>query len=293
MRYVALVGPPALRRIEAIVGSAGTVVPVQDVSGLLASMRSAAGICVVVDPSFLTPSDAAMVVSQFASVPQSIVAYAPTVREAFESSVVLAQGTAAQFVFQGMPNETPALRQALLLAPDIDLGRAVTEALAPNLEALPHQLRVIVTAMLQTGVGPHTADALAAQGGIARRSMDRAFENAGLESSRFLIAAAQVVRVYRAVAGSRLPFRRLAAMAGYAAQRTLDHHFDTFLGCSSRAVRQKPLSVDEVANRIMTRLTARFSTEARPRLTRQRSGRSSTFNDAADISRSIDTLTAR
>lgn len=257
MRYVALVGAPTLRRIEAIVGSAGTVLPAHNVTGLLAAMQSTGGICAVIDPSLLTPDGAAAIVRQFAATPQTIVVYAPTIREAFESSIVLAQGTTAQFIFQGMPNEAGALRQALLLAPDAHLGRALTASLAPNLDALPPQLRATVVTMLQTGVGPHSAEVLAAQGGIARRSMDRAFEAAGLESSRFLIAASQVVRVYRAVAYSRIPFKRLAAMAGYVAQRTLDHHFQTFFGCSSAAVRKQPLPLHDVVRSMVTRLTTR------------------------------------
>jgi len=262
VRYVALVRPPALRRIEAIVNTAGTVLPAHTVGELLGTMQSAAGMCAIVDPSLMTPADAAAVVAHFVRTPQAIVAYAPTVREAFESSIVLAQGTTAQFVFQGMPDEAAALRQALLLPPDAQLGRTLATSLAPSLDALPHQLRVTVGTMLQTGIGPRSADALAAQGGIARRSMDRSFEIAGLESSRFFIAAAQIVRVYRAVAFSRLPFRRLAAMAGYAAQRTLDHHFETFLGCSSGAIRKQPLPVDDVAHRLATRLTLREASAA-------------------------------
>jgi hypothetical protein len=257
VRYVALVRPPTLRRIETIIESVGTVIPADDVVGLLSVMRSTADICAVIDPSLITPDDAAAIVRQFGIVPQSIIAYAPVMREAFEASIVLAQGTPTQFVFQGMVNEAAALRQALLLAPDAGLGQALTTALSPYLGVLPQQLRLTLTAMLQAGVGARTATALAAQSAIARRSMDRALEAAGLESTRFLIAAAQVVRVYRAVACSRIPFRRLAAMAGYASQRTLDHHFQTFLGCASGTVRKQPLPVADATRRIVTRLTTR------------------------------------
>lgn len=254
MQYVVLAGRAMQRRIEGVVGSAGSVVPARDLAEFLAGMRNPATVCAVVDPSLITPADAAAIVRQFASAPQAIVAYAPAVREAFESSIILAQGTTAQFVFQGMPSETPALNRALLLAPDANLGRMLTTALAPQMAALPPQLRVTVATMLHTGVGPLTADALAAQGGIARRSMDRAFELAGLESSRFLIAASRIVRVHRAVVSSRIPFRRVAAMAGYSTQRSLDHHFRTFLGNSTDAIRREPLSLEETARRILARL---------------------------------------
>lgn len=255
MQYVVLVGPTMQRRIEGVVGSAGSITPVRDLPGLLAAMRNQASLCVVIDPSLITPADATAIVTQFASAPQAIVAYAPAVREAFESSILLAQGTTAQFVFQGMPNETPALSQALLLAPDAHLGHLLTASLAPQLDALPQQLRVTIRTMLHTGVGPLNADALALQGGIARRSMDRALETAGFESSRFLIAAARIVRVYRAVAQSRIPFRRVAGMAGFATQRALDHHFRTFLDRSTDAIRREPLTLDEVTRRLVARLT--------------------------------------
>ena len=292
MQYVVLVGPSMQRRIEGVVGSAGSVVPARDLEGLLAAMRNQDSLCVVIDPSLITPADAAAIVRQFASAPQTIVAYAPAVREAFESSIILAQGTTAQFVFQGMPNETPALNQALLLAPDAHLGHMLTTALAPHLDALPQQLRVTVGTMLYSGVGPQTADALAIQGGIARRSMDRAFEIAGLESSRFLIAAARVVRVYRAVASSRLPFRRVATMAGYATQRALDHHFNTLLGCSTDAIRRRPLTLDEVTECLVSRLTTRQDVSATPR-TAPRTSTSSTFVRGAAVSTTGNTFTGR
>jgi hypothetical protein len=255
-------------------------------------MRNQASLCVVIDPSLITPVDAAAIVRQFASAPQAIVVYAPAVREAFESSIILAQGTTAQFVFQGMPNETPALNQALLLAPDAHLGHLLTAALAPHLDALPQQLRVTVTTMLYSGTGPQTAEALAIQGGVARRSMDRAFEIAGLESSRFLIAAARIVRVYRAVASSRLPFRRVAAMAGYATQRALDHHFRTFLGGSTDAIRRRPLTLEEVTERLVSRLTTRQEAPAKPRRA-DRTSASSTFARGAALPATSPTLTRR
>lgn len=268
MQYVVLVGPTMQRRIEGVVGSAGSITPVRDLPGLLAAMRNQASLCVVIDPSLITPADATAIVTQFASAPQAIVAYAPAVREAFESSILLAQGTTAQFVFQGMPNETPALSQALLLAPDAHLGHLLTASLAPQLDALPQQLRVTIRTMLHTGVGPLNADALALQGGIARRSMDRALETAGFESSRFLIAAARIVRVYRAVAQSRIPFRRVAGMAGFATQRALDHHFRTFLDRSTDAIRREPLTLDEVTRRLVARLT-RQESSPKPRTARR------------------------
>jgi len=257
VRYVALVGPAALKRIDSVVGGAGSVVPAQTISDLLAAMRSPISVCAVIDPSLLTPADATAIVQQFASAPQTLVVFAQNAREAFESSIILAQGTPAQFVFQGMPNETPALAQALLLAPDAYLGYAVADALGAQLASLPPQLRATVTAMLRTGTGPQTADALALQGGMARRSMDRAFELAGLESSRFFIAATRVIRAYRAVAHSRIPFRRVAAMAGYATQRALDHHFSTFLGQTTEAIRKRPLAVEQVVCSVAGRLTTR------------------------------------
>lgn len=292
VQYVALVGPPALKRVESVVGATGTVVAARNVTELLTAMRSPIGMCAVIDPSLLTPADAAAVVQQFARAPQTIVAFAPNVREAFESSIVLAQGTAAHFVFQGMPNEAPALTQALLLAPDAHLGYAVVEALEPRLAGLPAQLRATVIAMLRTGVGPHTADALALQGGIARRSMDRAFELAGLESSRFIIAAARVVRVYRAVARSRIPFRRVAAMAGYATQRALDHHFRAFLGQTTDAIRKQPLSLEEVTCSIAARLTAR--SDASPDSNETHRGLRATHSlGDAEVTTAIPTFTIR
>lgn len=264
VRYVALTTRQNLQRIQAIVGRLGQVVQVTSASDLLEAMRNPVESCVVVEPALLTPAAASALVQQAMSGSLPVVVYAWMVRESFEASIIIAQGIPAEFVFQGVPDELSALRRALLLAPDAGLGRAVNRALEARLAALPPQLRLTVENLLGGGNGPQTAEELAAQGGIAHRSMDRAFALAGLESSRFVISAAHVIRAYRAVAWSRIPFRAIAAMAGYASQRTLDHHFIAFLGRSSTALRKQPLSMDEVVTRVVQRLTLRASS-AQPR----------------------------
>lgn len=255
MNYVALVSATALQRVQVIVGPHGSVSGVSTVDALLRAMRSADDGCIVVDPTMLDRAGTEAIVAAFRDMPRSIVVYAPIAREALEPSVTLAQQTAAQFVFHGAPNERSALGHALLLAPDAALGVALTAALDPLLVQLPHQLRLTLASMLRTGTGPATGEALAAHAGVARRSMDRALAAAGLESSRFLIAAARLVRVYRAIVASRLPFRQIAAMAGYASQRTLDHHCTTFFGHSSARLRRHPPSVAVAVQKLTEHLT--------------------------------------
>lgn len=257
MQYLVLATRQNAQRIQAIVGRLGQVVHVASGSDLLHEMRSSFECCVVVEPVLLTAAAAAALVQQATRGSVSVVVYASMVRESFEASIIIAQGAPAEFVFRGLPDELSALRKALLLAPDAGLGRAVIRALESRLAALPPQLHLTVKNLLRGGNGPQTAEELAAQGGIAHRSMDRAFALAGLESSRFVISAAHVVRAYRAIAWSRMPFRAVAAMAGYASQRTLDHHFITFFGQSSTALRKQPLSTDEVARFVVQRLTLR------------------------------------
>lgn len=255
MNYVALVSATTLQRVQVTVGPHGSVTGVSTVDALLRAMRSPHDCCIVVDPTMLGHAGADALVAAFRDVPRSIVVYAPIAREALEPSVALAQQTAAQFVFQGAPNERSALGHALLLAPDAALGVALTTALEPMLLQLPHQLRLTLASMLRTGTGPATGEALAAHAGIARRSMDRALAAARLESSKFLIAAARLVRVYRAIVASRLPFRQIAAMAGYASQRTLDHHCTTFFGHSSAWLRRHPPSVADAVRNLTERVT--------------------------------------
>jgi AraC-like DNA-binding protein len=171
--------------------------------------------------------------------------------------VILAQRTAARFVFRGTPNERSALERALVLTPDSTLGTALLAALDSNIKRLPSGLRDRLVSLVRAGDGPYSPDALAAATALARRSLDRYLTDAGLASAHKIIVAARVTSAYRAITTSRTPLGHIAAMLGYKSQRTMDAQLMALLDTTSSRLRAGPLPVTEAVNRLTQRLILR------------------------------------
>lgn len=212
-------------------------------------------VCLVLDPSLLSVASAEELAERCAMHPVATVAYGSISHQALESTVILAQRTAAQFVFHGTPNERSALARALLLAPDPAIGARLVDALAPQIRLLPEVLAENVLTMLRSASGASSPEELATQSAFARRTMDRWIARAGFTSARLLAAAARVVRVYRAVVASEVPLKRLAAMVGYRSQRTLDQQLEVLAGATSTSLRKMPLAVPALIDRMTGALT--------------------------------------
>jgi len=235
----------------------GTVDVLMDVRELLVELASPRDECLILDPALLTPAVAETIAANLTEFPRAVVAFSSVTTSALESSVILAQRTAARFVFRGTPNERSALERALVLTPDSTLGTALLAALDSNIKRLPSGLRDRLISLVRAGDGPYSPDALAAATALARRSLDRYLTDAGLASAHKIIVAARVTSAYRAITTSRTPLGHIAAMLGYKSQRTMDAQLMTLLDTTSSRLRAGPLPVAEAVNRLTQRLIVR------------------------------------
>lgn len=254
MRYVTLLGPSALSRVRVALEGHGAIASAGSASELADHLGGDSEACLVLDPSLLTASSADELAQHCAMHPVAIVVYGSVTHQALESTVTLAQRTAAQFVFHGVPNERSALARALLLAPDPRLGAMLATTLAPQITLLPDVLAENVIAMLRGASNAVSPEELATQSAFARRTMDRWIARAGFTSARLLAAAARVARVYRAIVASDVPLKRLAAMVGYRSQRTLDQQLEVLAGVASSTLRRAPLPASDLVSRMTTAL---------------------------------------
>ena len=252
MKYVALLGTSDLTRARIALDSHAVMIAVLSPAELIQRLNAVADECILLDPSLLTETDAAIIAAYSKKRLLSIVAYASLTMEALEASVILARHTATQFVFKGAANERFALARALTVAPDTRLGTAMVSRLSSQIDALPRDLRDTVVTMLQTGLGPATSDDLASQSAVARRSLRRWLSRAGFASARLLIAASKLVAGYQAITSSSVSLARIAAMLGYPAQRRMDSQLISLLGISSSRLRCFPITVDVAATRFRT-----------------------------------------
>lgn len=246
MKYLALLGAPALVRTQTILGPTAVSI-MQSSAELIAALDAQADECIVLDPSLLTPSDAKKIAVRAAKYPVSIVAYASLTNEAMEACVILARQTNARFVFRGSANERAALARTLIIAPEVELGDALVARLSAHISALPREMNETVTRMLRTGVGPTSSEGLASESALARRSVDRWLTRAGFRSGHLLIGASRIVLGYRAITSSRIPLKQIAAMLGYTSQRTMDSPLQSLLGVRSSRLRRFPLSANVAA----------------------------------------------
>lgn len=257
MRYAVLLPPQALARVHAVLAEHGAIDVLMDVRALLVELVSPRDDCLVVDPALITPEIAETIASNIAEYPRAIVAYSSVTTAALESAVILAQHTAARFVFRGTPNERSLLEQALFLTTDTNLGAELLFLLQRNMDALPSALRERLTSMLRNGDGPTTPGALAAASAVSRRSLDRKFADAGFVSSRRVIEGVRITAAFRAITTSSTPLGHIAMMLGYKSPRTLDGQLTFFLGTTGSKLRADPPSCTDAAGRLALQLTAR------------------------------------
>ncbi len=254
MQFLTFVNKTALARVTATATPFGTVVAIADFAELEARMRSHTESCVIVDPALLLVAEAEVFSKVAAELSEPVLAYTSLTLGAMQSAVVLALHAHAQFVYQGTSDERSALARALLAIPGPEFGGALVTALSPWLGRLAPPLREVVIAMLRTGSGALSSPGLASRTGVPRRTMDRSVVSAGFISTRLLIAAAKIVRSYRAVTTTGTSFKRIAAALGYASQRTLDQQYLDLLGAGVVAVRQAPIPLPKAADILVSRI---------------------------------------
>lgn len=254
MQFLTFVSKSALARVIATATPFGKVVAVASLAELEAYMRSLAESCVIVDPALLSVEEADSFSKAAVDLSKAVVAYTSLTPGAMQSAVILAARAGAQFVYQRTPDERSALARALVAVPGPEFGESLTAALSPQLACLTPPLREVVIAMLRTGSGSLNAVGLASRSGVARRTMDRSVVSAGFKSTRVLIAAAKIVRSYRAITSTRTSFKRIAAALGYASQRTLDQQCRHLLGQSSASLRQAPLPIPQAVDMLVSRI---------------------------------------
>lgn len=252
-----LLSPQELARVHAVLAGRGTVDVLLNVHELLVELATPRAECLVVDPALITVANAEAIMVSLIRFPRSMVAYASVSLTSLESSVTLAQHTAACFVFRGTPNERSALERSLLLAPDSTLGLALLAILENRMNRLPPGLRERLTTMLRNGDGPNSPDALAAASALGRRSLDRYLAEAGFASARQVIEAVRVTSAYRALTTSRTPLAHITWALGYRSQRTLDSQLSLLLNTTCARLRGNPMSCAEAAERLAFRLTTR------------------------------------
>ena len=255
LRYTALLKPTALSTVKSAVDRLVAIDAVQTAAELLAMIKADRYSGILLDPSLVSASDVETIKAEIVKYPRPLIAHTPLSYEAAEMMVPLARDTGAQFVFVGSTFETRALKRALVLAPHVELGRGLCDALASQLARLGDPLSGTITRMIRFGDGPVSPDDIAAQCRLNRRTMERRFIAASLVPSRLFVTTARVVRAYSAITRSTIPLRRIAGLLGYATQRSLDGHLRTLLKCASSELREGPLTTEAAVELMAGKLT--------------------------------------
>ncbi|MES2359024.1 MAG: hypothetical protein V4529_11900 [Gemmatimonadota bacterium] len=186
--------------------------------------------------------------------PRPVVVSCAITPVAMDSAVILAERIQARFIFRGVPAEHSLLERALLLAPAVKLSAAVLSGIDAQMARLPSVIRDRLRDVLLTGDGAHSLDALTAMTAHTRRSLERNLADAGFVSGTRLLDAVRIVAGYRAITRSTVPLERIARMLGCTV-RTMDAQFVLMVGVTCSGLRAEPTGVEEVARRIVRRLT--------------------------------------
>jgi len=257
LRYVVFLSPDTLETVSAIVaGYGGSIDSVPDARRLLTAIASTDGDCLVIDPSLITAAIAETIVVTLSKFPRPVVVSSAITPVAMDSAVILAERTQARFIFRGVPAEHSLLERALLLTPDVKLSAALLSGIEAQMARLTSVIRDRLRDAFMTGDGAHSLDALAAMTAHTRRSLERHLADAGFVSGTRLLDVIRIVAGYTVITRSTVPLESIARMLG-CTTLAMDEQFVLMTGVTCRGLRAEPVPVEEVAGRIVRRLTAR------------------------------------
>ncbi len=209
---------------------------IAEVAFLVAMIAAAQADAIVLDPILLDDIALRDILGALMQMPLPIILYS-TLTPLFARRIIqFAKWTETEVVLKGFDDDPLQLRQLLSKVGPPDLPLQLGQ-LGEAISRLQPRLRLNVQALFSRSESADSPTRLAAESGIARRSLSRHLGQVGIKSARLLIAGARIVRVYSRLADTRIPLREVAVMAGCSDVRSLDSQCRALVGRSARDVR--------------------------------------------------------
>jgi hypothetical protein len=134
-------------------------------------------------------------------------------------------------------------------------GQLLLHALAPQIAALPSELRRGIASMSEQGHRIDSVDRLAMLCSVTPSTLFRHFKNAGITSTSRFVAGFIFLRNYDALVDTNLTTLDVARAVGLSSERSLQQRSLALTGLSLREIRT-PISIEHLAQCMANGLTA-------------------------------------
>jgi hypothetical protein len=138
-------------------------------------------------------------------------------------------------------------------------GQLLLRALAPQIANLPPEVRAGVQSMSEYGDRIDSVDSLATVCGVTRSTLWRHLRSAGIASAWGFVTGITMLRNYDALIDTNNGPVAIARAVGVSSARALQHRCTVVVGLNLNEIR-KPISIEELADRIAAVLTTQRTT---------------------------------
>ena len=137
---------------------------------------------------------------------------------------------AHELVLRDVEDAVPLLAHRLRCLVELSPPALLLNRVARRLHRFPDPLRTVSVGLFASGPLPRWVDGLSDATGLARRSIDRWMQRAGIGGAATLLDAARLARVWEPVVDDRLSMAATAHRCGYARSRLLVAHARRLVG---------------------------------------------------------------
>lgn len=171
-----------------------------------------------------------------------------------------------EIVTYGYNDDPATLAEVLRRQSRANRSQHLLRALAPQIAALPPELRAGIDRMADYGDRIDSVDCLASLCGITRGTLWRQFRNVGITSPWGFVSGLTMLRNYDVLVDRRLKIIDIAHAVGLNSERALQRRCVAISGLAFNVIRTS-LSIEDLAGRIANVLTTKQTVKvaARPR----------------------------
>lgn len=255
MKALAMLRPSFQARARLAIAPAGTVTLRSGTADFIEAVMRGASDVAVIDPT-LAGRDR-RVPDSLSRAHLGAVLYIRLTPEYAQASIGLIRELGSgEIVTYGYNDDPRTFAEILRRQSRTTRCQLLVRALAPQIDALPGELRRGIESMGDHGHRIDSVDRLATLCGVTRSTLFRHFRNAGIRSTSGFVAGLRFLRNYDSLVDTSLTVLDVARTVGLNSERSLQQRSIALTGLSLREI-QAPVPIENLAQSIAQRLTAK------------------------------------
>jgi AraC-like DNA-binding protein len=256
MRILALIPDSARSTLERATGPMHDVALERSVTAAVHAVRSREYDALVLDPGAPGEDDFARLLPVLRQTKVPVILFTTLTSASAHRIVQAAELGAHELVLRDAEDAVTLLAHRFDALVEPSAPALLLSHVARRFLRFPDRLQIAAVALFGNGTLPRWVDGLAHASGVARRTVDRWMERAGIDGAATLLDAARLARVWEPAVDEHLSTAEIAERCGYARSRLLVAHARRMVGCSPAEFRDR-LTTKQFAERLAKKLLER------------------------------------